>query len=218
MIKKRLKANMLKLEEMAKKEEKEDKEHLTHVVPKTNDVTINLNELRKLSKREFVGFKVIGDEKEFTIRENSYNILLFLILLIFLFAFVMLSFMYWFNEYILIFSIIAFCYILYFSAKKLPEKDITVNTIEKTIVIRHNNFISKHFNPIIKIPVNHFVKITSETARHNSQQFDDIYLHYDNKKVRIGSFISKPEKFINYQIYIDSITQIINGLKSLPYI
>ena len=194
---------------------KKSKGHIEKEPIITKDPAINFNELIQLSKRTNFPFKIIGNQSNFKLnpsKKDSYFIgiisLTFSILSLIGLIYNTDDKVFWIITPIIL--IASSYFTLFFPIAKQLQIDLDSNKI----IYSTNNVLQR---PLKSKPfqLNDFKKFSSKKASiHGSgmnNHYHKIYLHLNNEKLHLTDLIHGPIYFINPNIFITSLTQLIKN-------
>lgn len=169
------------------------------------------DELIKLSMRVGSQFKVDGDYRCFVVSRNPNNILLGILVALILTIPTGLLFqnisniIYWLVEFI------TFGLIYVFFRYIPSSNDFEIDTYQKRMIIKSNNFIGKYIIPIIEIEFRDFKEFTSKEKRYDNYNIiNRVYICFNDQQKRV---IDLPNSLqcVNHKIFMDCLTTLIKN-------
>lgn len=207
--------NFKKAREIVENQEKlEQQEKLRQSWAKiSSDPKDNLNELIRLSGEKGARFSINGNEKQFVIHSRPDYLQVILWIGIVIMSIVYLSFeAEGTGLYIIAFVYLA-ALLIYF--KLAPTTyDITIDTMEKQMMLKCNNAVGRFLRPEIVIDFRHIVKLSGKEIGTKlkdglNRWYNKIYVHHEGKKTPFIYLANGPVSKIDAEAFMLNLTNII---------
>lgn len=197
---------------------RENKEHMK-IVPKISEnIKDNFEELVNLSKRRGSNFKLAGEYKNFIIKEYSkfiIEIISWAVVITVLSTKILKG-----STPIISTLIIAgiIILILLYYRFSPTTNNIEVDTYSKILSIKSNNYIARILKPSYQIDFKDieefsFKEIRRKTNSGSSGKYNLVYVHSNNKKIKLINLPCSDFAYVNPNIFIGNLSSIINKSK-----
>lgn len=198
---------------------KENKEHMKIVPQISENIKDNFEELIKLSKRRGSSFKLSGEYKNFIIKEKS-KFIIEIICWAIAIPIVLLKISQESTPIIttLIIAGIIILILLYYRFYPTTN-NIEVDIYSKILSIKSNNYIARILKPSYQIDFKDiegftFKEIRRKTNSGKSSKYNLVYIHSNNKKIKLINLPCSNFAYVNPNIFIGNLSSIINKSKT----
>ena len=198
---------------------KENKEHMKIVPQISENIKDNFEELIKLSKRRGSSFKLSGEYKNFIIKEKS-KFIIEIICWAIAIPIVLLKITQESTPIIttLIIAGIIILILLYYRFYPTTN-NIEVDIYSKILSIKSNNYIARILKPSYQIDFKDiegftFKEIRRKTNSGTSSKYNLVYIHSNNKKIKLINLPCSNFAYVNPNIFIGNLSSIINKSKT----
>lgn len=197
---------------------RENKEHMK-IVPKISEnIKDNFEELVKLSKRKGSNFKIVGEYKNFIIKEYS-KFIIEIISWATIITILSTKILQESTPIIstLIIAGIIILILLYYRFYPTTN-NIEVDTYSKILSVKSNNYIARILKPSYQIDFKDidefsFKEIRRKTNSGSSGRYNLVYVHSNNKKIKLINLPCSSFAYVNPNIFIGNLSSIINKSK-----
>lgn len=202
---------MLKRLKKEWRELKDNDRHQAEVSQISNVPSENFNELTKLGDRTNPRFKLSGNHQLFMIKGQSDNIMLIIcVAIILIFPSTLLyhnidNLTCWIIELVVIGTILLF--FRYYPS----SNDIIIDTWNKQIEIKSNNFIGRFIIPELKIKFDFIDGFTSTIKTIESSSVNRVYIHFKSQKKAIIDLPNGPFYIVNPRIFTENLYALIKN-------
>ena len=195
------------------RELKDNDRHQADVSEISNDPSENFNELVKLGERVNPRFKLSGNYQLFMIKGKSDNIMLIICVAIIIFFPSFLLFQNMDNLICWIIELIVIGTILLFFRYYPSSNDIIIDTWNKQIEIKSNNFIGRFIIPELIIKFDVFDGFTSKMKSIESSSVNRVYIHFKSQKKAMIDLPNGPFYVVNPRIFTENLYSLIKNSK-----
>lgn len=190
------------------------------IVPQISEnIKDNFEELIKLSKRRGSSFKLSGEYKNFIIKEKS-KFIIEIICWAIAIPIVLLKISQESTPIIttLIIAGIIILILLYYRFYPTTN-NIEVDIYSKILSIKSNNYIARILKPSYQIDFKDiegftFKEIRRKTNSGKSSKYNLVYIHSNNKKIKLINLPCSNFAYVNPNIFIGNLSSIINKSKT----
>lgn len=192
---------------------KDNDRHHSDVSEISKDPSENFNELVKLGERVNPRFKLSGNHQLFIIKGKSDNIMLIICVAIILFFPSFLLFQNMDNLICWIIELIVIGTILLFFRYYPSSNDIIIDTWNKQIEIKSNNFIGRFIIPELIIKFDVFDGFTNTIKSIESSSVNRVYIHFKSQKKAMIDLPNGPFYVVNPRIFTENLYSLIKNSK-----
>lgn len=173
----------------------------------------NLDELVRLSKERGARFSITGNEKQFVIHSKPDYLQVVIWSAIVVGSLVYLSLEVK-GTGLLISAFVYLAAMLIFFKVAPTTYDITIDNLQKQVMLKCNNVVGKFLRPEIIIDFRHFVKLSGKEVRAKTKDglnnwFNKIYIHHEEKKTSFIYLPNGPVSRIDAEAFMLNLSNII---------